>query len=191
MATMSFQVPEPEQPQFFAPPPKMGSQGTFELMKEMPDGHQNVPTEVLLPEMSPFGSQRFHHALSQSPGTGRHYEEMMRWTYDQENLLPVEFRPAVPTIFGEDGRIQFGTKLAYWLRARGSCPGSVNRQRAILGFHIDQFMLGNIQANIKESSLKMMASLDHTMWFHNDFTMSQWLLMVVRGDADIRWKIKL
>lgn len=29
----------------------------------------------------------------------------------------------------------------------------------------------------------MMASLDHTMWFHNDFTMKDWLLMVLENQA--------
>lgn len=182
MATLSFQAPEWEQPQFFAPPPEMCREGSFELMENMPSGHQNVPSKVLLSDMSPPGTQRFQYALAHASRTDHHYDAMVQWTYTQEHVLPVEFRPAVPTIFGDDGRVQFGSKLAYWLRARGTSPGPANRQRAILGFHIDQFMLGSIQANVRENAVTMMTSLDHTMWFHNDFSMSEWLLMVVRSD---------
>ncbi|WFD21593.1 palmitoyl-CoA hydrolase [Malassezia equina] len=186
MATLSFQAPEWEQPQFFAPPPEMCREGSFELMEDMPSGHQNVPSKVLLPDMSLSGTQRFQYALTHAPCTDHHYDAMVQWTYTQEHVLPVEFRPAVPTIFGNDGQVQFGSKLAYWLRARGTSPGPANRQRAILGFHIDQFMLGSIQANVRENPVTMMTSLDHTMWFYNHFSMSEWLLMVVENQAMTR-----
>lgn len=183
MATMSFQVPEPEQPQYFASPPKIVSEGAFELARDMPDDHKNAPTEVLPPELSRPGSQRYQHALTHSVDSSHYQKLIAQWTNEQENFLPVEFRPAVPNMFQKDGSVQFGSKLAYWLRARGASPGPANRQRAILGFHVDQFILANIRASVKESSVAMMASLDHTMWFYNDFTMGQWLLMVVRGNA--------
>lgn len=38
-----------------------------------------------------------------------------------------------------------------------------------------------MQANIDKGRVTMMASLDHTMWFHNSFHMNDWLLMVVRA----------
>ncbi|KAL4401601.1 acyl-CoA thioesterase [Malassezia pachydermatis] len=181
-ATVSFQLPEPSQPQFYAPPPIIGATGTFKLMKFMPDGHSNLPTEVLLPDMCQPGSERYLKALEHTPKEAILHKYLTKYTNDQQNL-PVEFRPAVPTVFDENGHIQYGTKLAYWLRARGHSPGSVNDQRAVLGFHIDQFMLGNMLANLREGPPSMMASLDHTMWFHNDFDMSNWLLMVVENQA--------
>lgn len=181
-ATMSYQLPEPDQPQYFAPPPQIGATGKFELMNSMPDGHSNVPTEVLLPDLCQPGSERFAKALAVLPPSHKLYPHFQKFTHDQKHL-PVEFRPAVPTVFDEMGSIQFGTKLAYWLRSRASYSGSSNDERALLGFHIDQFMLGNMLANIKKKAPSMMASLDHTMWFHNDFDMTNWLLMVVRVPA--------
>lgn len=57
--------------------------------------------------------------------------------HNDQMWLPVEFRPAVPTMYTKTGVIQFGTTLAYWMRSKGPCEGSDNYQRAALGFHIE------------------------------------------------------
>ena len=61
-------------------------------------------------------------------------------------------------------------------RSRGPAPPPSTSPRS----H-SQFLLGNMQANIDKGRVTMMASLDHTMWFHNSFHMNDWLLMVVRA----------
>lgn len=35
------------------------------------------------------------------------------------------------------GFLQFGTKVAYWLRSKGPCEGDANYQRTVLGFHVE------------------------------------------------------
>lgn len=46
-----------------------------------------------------------------------------------------------------------------------------------------QLMLGNMQAKFDRGKVSMMASLDHTMWFHEAFHVAEWLLLVVRHCA--------
>lgn len=192
-ASFSFQVPEPEQPQYFAPPPLIVSSGDFQLLPTVPDGQSSVPRKVLYPELCPIGHERYKHALATLPKEHRHYSLLQQWTHDQSTLA-VEYRPAVPTMYDRNGTIQHGSTMAYWLRSRGPYPGSVNHQRAALGFHVDQFMLNSMEAStngllkdarfeVKGKTPSMQTSLDHTMWFHNTFQISDWLLMVVENQA--------
>ena len=179
-ATMSFQMPEPDQPQFFAPPPKIVMDGDFKLQLNIQEGQNFLPKEVLAPEKCMLSYKRYEHLLSTIPKDDPMYAMCAKWTSDQRHVYPVEYRPAVPTMYDKDGHLQYGTSVAYWVRSRGNSPGSINFQRAMLAFQTDQLLLVNMQSSIRSLVPSMMASLDHTMWFHNDFTMKDWLLMVVR-----------
>ena len=82
-ASFSFQVPEPEQPQYFAPPPLIVSSGDFQLLPTVPDGQSSVPRKVLYPELCPIGHERYKHALATLPKEHRHYSLLQQWTHDQ------------------------------------------------------------------------------------------------------------
>ncbi|WFD42063.1 palmitoyl-CoA hydrolase [Malassezia psittaci] len=181
-ASMSFQRPEPEQPDYYAPPPIISATGKFELMREVPDGHSNVPTHVLPPELSISGENRVDWALENVPKHDKWYPlfEQMK---SVQMWLPVEYRIAVPTMFDKLGLFRFGTKVAYWLRSKGPCEGDQNYQRAVLGFHVDHFLINAMQANINLGPASMITSLDHTMWFSNTFRMNDWLLMVIENQS--------
>ncbi|WFD29612.1 palmitoyl-CoA hydrolase [Malassezia sp. CBS 17886] len=183
VASVSFQRPEPRQPMYFAPPPVITAAGQFRLHTSIPDGFSNVPGEVLPPDLCPPGSSRFDGAIAMVGDNPEGFGFLQQFKNDQL-WLPVEYRPAVPTMYDEFGRIQYGAQLAFWMRSRGSYEGSVNRQRAVLGFHVDQFMLSTMMASVPHGVPAMMASLDHTMWFHNAFDMSDWLLMVMENQAN-------
>ena len=135
-ASMSFQIPEPKQPQYYAPPPVISASGHFKLMHNVPDGHSNIPKHVLLPEMCPPGTSRVEWGLKNLPKDHAMYPLLVKAHNDQQ-WLPLEFRPAVPTMYTKTGVIQFGTTIAYWMRSKGPCEGSDNYQRATLGFHIE------------------------------------------------------
>lgn len=90
-ATMSFQLPEPEQPEYYAPPPIISADGNFDLMREVPDGHSNVPTHVLPPELSIPGDKRMEGPLKSLPKDHKLYPYYMQSKFGQE-WLPVEYR---------------------------------------------------------------------------------------------------
>lgn len=66
-----------------------------------------------------------------------------------------------------------------WMRARGAIPADQALHRAVLTFACDQIMLEPIMRahglhwQAKGASV---ASLDHSMWFHHDVDVTQWLL---------------
>lgn len=62
-ATMSFQMPEPDQPQFFAPPPKIVMDGDFKLQLNIQEGQNFLPKEVLAPEKCMLSYKRYEHLL--------------------------------------------------------------------------------------------------------------------------------
>ena len=86
-------------------------------------------------------------------------------------------------MFDRDGHMAPFSKTAYWLSSRGYCRGPQSLQQAMLGFHVDQFFLVNMNTDVPSYTTTMMASLDHTMWFYNDFQMCDWLLFVLDNQA--------
>ncbi|WFC97977.1 palmitoyl-CoA hydrolase [Malassezia yamatoensis] len=90
-ASMSFQRPEPEQPDYYAPPPIISATGKFELLRDVPDGHSNVPTHVLPPELSISGENRFDWALENAPKDVKWYP-LFEQTKAVQAWLPVEYR---------------------------------------------------------------------------------------------------
>lgn len=140
---MSFQRPEPEQPDYFAPPPVVDAANKFELLREVPDGHSNIATHVLPPEMCLSGENRTDYALEHMSKDDKWYP-FLKEAKDHQEWLPVEYRyvslsssVAVPTMFNSMGMYQFGTKVAFWLRSKGPCVGDDNYQRTVLGFHVE------------------------------------------------------
>jgi len=66
-----------------------------------------------------------------------------------------------------------------WLRAKEKLDASIPLQHQLLAYASDYNLLLTAvnphQANAKRGNL-FLASLDHAMWFHRDFNMSDWLL---------------
>lgn len=140
---MSFQRPEQDQPEYFAPPPVVNAASKFELLREVPDGHSNVATHVLPPDVCLSGENLFDYAMENMSKDSRWYA-FLEATKRHQEWLPVEYRyvavlpsVAVPTMFNKMGMYQFGTKVAFWLRSKGPCVGNENYQRTVLGFHVE------------------------------------------------------
>ncbi|MDY5130248.1 acyl-CoA thioesterase [Actinotignum sp. GS-2025a] len=68
-----------------------------------------------------------------------------------------------------------------WLRARSPMPEGTSRtlQRAMLGYSADQFMLEPALRALGLAWLSRgisVATLDHAIWWHRNFDMSEWIL---------------
>lgn len=90
-ASMSFQRPEPEQPDYFAPPPVVDAANKFELLREVPDGHGNIATHVLPPEMCLSGENRTDYALENISKDDKWYP-FLKEAKEHQEWLPVEYR---------------------------------------------------------------------------------------------------
>ncbi|KAI3625711.1 hypothetical protein CBS9595_001072 [Malassezia furfur] len=90
-ASMSFQRPEQDQPEYFAPPPVVNAASKFELLREVPDGHSNVATHVLPPDMCLSGENLFDYAMENMSKDSRWYA-FLEATKRHQEWLPVEYR---------------------------------------------------------------------------------------------------
>lgn len=66
-----------------------------------------------------------------------------------------------------------------WLKAKTSVPPEMALQREILAYASDYYLLTTSllphRAKVKESKVQF-ASIDHAMWFHREFDISDWLM---------------
>jgi acyl-CoA thioesterase-2 len=66
-----------------------------------------------------------------------------------------------------------------WIKANGNLPNNLRLHQIILAYASDYNLLGTATLpHLDTVSLNdlFMASLDHAMWFHEDFRIDQWLL---------------
>lgn len=71
--------------------------------------------------------------------------------------------------------------LATWFRAPAALPDDPRVHRAVLAYATDYSLLGTSTVPHKLSWMKgdiQGASLDHAVWFHDDFRVDDWLLYV-------------
>lgn len=181
--SMSFQLREPNEPTYFVLSPKVVNLDDFQsLSKDLYDPYVSL-RQVVHPEQCMHAHMRYHNILHSMREDHPMYELLSQWTHDHTHVFPMQSRPAIPTMFDRDGHMAPFSKTAYWLSSRGYCRGPQSLQQAMLGFHVDQFFLVNMNTDIPSYTTTMMASLDHTMWFYNDFQMCDWLLFVLDNQA--------
>jgi len=181
--SMSFQLREPNEPTYFVPSPKVVNLDDFQsLSKDLYDPYVSL-RQVVHPEQCMHAHMRYHNILHSMREDHPMYELLSQWTHDHTHVFPMQSRPAIPTMFDRDGHMAPFSKSAYWLSSRGYCRGPQSLQQAMLGFHVDQFFLVNMNTDIPSYTTTMMASLDHTMWFYNDFQMCDWLLFILDNQA--------
>jgi acyl-CoA thioesterase-2 len=101
-------------------------------------------------------------------------EEMQRWV---NRFGPFEFRQAG----GMDplNPVPQPPFQNLWFRLNGKLPDDPVLRRALLAYVSDFQLMGTATLPHGLSWMKgnlTMASLDHAMWFHRDFTFDDWLL---------------
>lgn len=122
----------------------------------------SLPTEgVLLDEqadkyqMSKAQRERLHETIEMSPTESRRIPK--NYT---ENEEPAEKRQSI------------------WMRAKGKISGNSNQHAVAASYFSDHWFLStSLMMNNKTFfDASMMASLDHSIWFHKPFKADEWLL---------------
>jgi acyl-CoA thioesterase II len=92
---------------------------------------------------------------------------------------PIEFCPAYPEDYFN--RQQLEPLQNVWVRTTGPSPDDRRLRAAILAYLSDMTLLDTSLyahgTSVFDSRLQV-ASLDHAMWFHRDFSLDDWLLYV-------------
>jgi acyl-CoA thioesterase-2 len=90
---------------------------------------------------------------------------------------PIEIRPVDPANWL--GLEQSAPVANLWFRAKSALPDDPRIHRAVLAYASDMGLLATCMlphaVNRTSAALKM-ASLDHALWFHDDFRADEWLL---------------
>lgn len=70
-----------------------------------------------------------------------------------------------------------------WMRAKGRVGDSLNVHRCIAAYYSDHVLLGTAirPHGVTFGGAAMMASLDHTLWFHAPFRADEWMLYDVES----------
>jgi acyl-CoA thioesterase-2 len=75
-------------------------------------------------------------------------------------------------------------KMQIWIRANGEVEGDLSLHQALLAYMSDSFLIDIALIThgytYKNANMQI-ASLDHTLWFHQDFKANEWMLHEVIG----------
>lgn len=128
------------------------------------------------------------------PETESH-ENLLSWTdiYEQlkgflppkiENFLsidrPITFKPTQIDNPADPQNLE--PKQSVWFRINGEMQNNPLLNRCVLAYASDYNLLPTVtRAHGKDLAEEeiIMASLDHSMWFHRDFDINQWFLYVI------------
>ena len=67
-------------------------------------------------------------------------------------------------------------KQLVWMKSRRALSDDPNVHAAVLAYASDMGMLSTARGEFSAIDVRMVASLDHSMWFHSDFRADDWLL---------------
>ncbi|CAL8337019.1 unnamed protein product [Merluccius merluccius] len=96
------------------------------------------------------------------------------------NEVPIEVRPVNPLQFSRE--VTTEPKRMFWVRARGHIgEGNMKLHGCVAAYISDYSFLGTTLTSYPDIRVKMMASLDHAMWFHNTFRTDEWMLYEVES----------
>lgn len=135
-ASISFQSTEEGQPQFFIMPPIESTADNAWRASRPGINGATVTTAVLSPEESLPAARRYDVGLKLIKSERRR-ADVIKWADEQENLLPIEQRYAVPKMYNDYGLPSANVRTAYWLRVRVPFNASPNAHRAALAWEIE------------------------------------------------------
>jgi acyl-CoA thioesterase-2 len=97
---------------------------------------------------------------------------------------PFEFRMVQPVDYLKPRKAPPTRQI--WFRAVGTLPDDQSLQRCLLAYVSDYFLLDTAtlpHGTTYFSSNLIMASIDHTMWFHRPLRVDQWLLYALESPS--------
>jgi acyl-CoA thioesterase-2 len=135
------------------------------------DGFEHAATmpDVAMPEDLSSEKQMLAASAHLMPDNMRRYFERER---------AIELRPCDPSHYLDPRKDPLGQHNV-WIRTTGRLPDDPHLHQCALAYASDMTLLDTALVphgrNIFDQSL-MLASLDHSLWFHRPFRMDKWLL---------------
>ncbi|EOR00291.1 hypothetical protein E3P81_01432 [Wallemia ichthyophaga] len=157
--TASFAQPEPSQPKFSIKPPA-----------DIPP-----PEEC---ELSEDRWQRFldkYHSKLDSK-----LSETIIARIDERRTSDVALKDASKVSqYDEKGNLNISNEFSWWIKAKSSPGDKDSKQKAVLAYMSDLNFLHTVAHSLglrQYSNLGMITSLDHSMWFYDNFDAGEWLI---------------
>lgn len=142
---------------------------SFQLIQEGFD-HQVTMPEVSAPEDSVSEEKMADNFKEKAPEIYRRLTRSRPIEFRRvDNLNPLEAKNISPF-------------QHVWFKAKGSLPGDKRLHQAVLAYASDYNLLGTALLPHREQidiNKIFLASLDHAMWFHRDFSIDEWLLYAI------------
>jgi len=181
---LSYQIPEASQPRFSIPSPALrGPEWTSQLT-------QHLKSRITSPENSPSKEERHAKVLKEKGHLlDEAAKERLNLRIKGRNMSTLEMRDALPGSYDDFGIPKQGYEAALWIKSRYPFPGDGEANKVALAFSSDFDLIDTIAKALNVNGrISMMASLDHSIWFYNDFDINDWLLYVVSCRS---WEISL
>lgn len=187
---LSYQKPEPNQPVFAIPLPSLDADGKH-LLESITGSHATgnhsarpINFRALAGPMDcPLNEKRYQEVLETGNPDPRVRKVLEGWISDRQ-ASPVEIRDALPNMYDKNGIPTPGNQQAFWMRTRRPMAGGLEAQKVALAYASDFYLLSTVPKALNNSRrIKMMASLDHSMWFYQPFEVHEWLLFMMQTQA--------
>lgn len=157
-----------------------GDKTIFELMASFQTADEGVDHQATMPDVpGPEG-------LADESAALQGIRQILPPYFQDKSLAPrgLEFRRVAPLDLLNPAPRTGGSCV--WVRAKAPLPDDPALHRALLAYGSDH---GFITVANEPHGLTLfrgnlrMASLDHTMWFHRDFRLDQWLLYQIESPS--------
>jgi acyl-CoA thioesterase-2 len=138
--------------------------------------HQYEMPDAPDPESLPTWQERLRPVIERTRDEG-----MRRW---MERDRPIDSRYVTEIDFVHPEKLP--PRLVVWIRADGSLPGALLLHQCAVAYASDMTLLDTAALPHAISWLDQtynFASLDHAMWFHQEFRADDWLLYVQESPA--------
>ncbi|SPC65388.1 probable peroxisomal acyl-coenzyme A thioester hydrolase 1 [Ustilago sp. UG-2017b] len=187
---LSYQKPEPHEPTFAIPLPSLDADGRA-LLESITGSHANGNHSAKAinfralpgPNQCPLNEKRYQDVLVNGNPDARVRKVLEGWVSDRQ-ASPVEIRDALPGMYDKNGIPTPGNQQAFWMRTRRPMVGGFEAQKVALAYASDFYLLSTVPKALNNSrGIKMMASLDHSMWFYQPFQVHDWLLFLMQTQA--------
>ncbi|TPX66361.1 hypothetical protein SpCBS45565_g04502 [Spizellomyces sp. 'palustris'] len=164
---------------------------SFQAGEESTLTHQYQMPDVLPPEQLKSTEEKLQHWLqhpriSQNPKYREHFEMRL------QEPIPIDIRDCHTLQRARDlmHPPKRAPKQYLWMRAKGTLPDDIAFHNIVAAYCSDHYLLTTSIlthgiSNYSNPRLSMLASLDHSVWFHAPFRADEWLLYEMESSRTI------
>lgn len=178
-----------------------GGQAIFVLLMSFqvpyPVGQRVIDHQIAMPLVPKpddcLTMEQYYLALMDDPRCPDRFRSYLEGRSRPSNS-PIDMRPAIASDFF----YRFGPlptnmppkfpqvsrdvpEQVMWIRVKHRLPDDPATHAAVLAFASDMGLLGTAKNNVNIADISMIASLDHSMWFHGRFRADEWLLYSMKS----------